>query len=1224
MSFNLSKEEKEALKELSNLQNIQFADARLNDITLRRGIMENIESDLVATVANKTLDDDKDLEYIDSIISGKDTSENARLIDFFAKSISVALMTGYFQSLNNDRNIDNPPEFGYSDLGLTFQTALISAMSDFISFDKAKNLLEVGLGVSLRVCDRNTYFENEYYHEDIKVLSDILTADIDDGYNKNILDAIGNNGDIRTSIDTYMEDLMAVYTIIFEDGFGTKPYAGVLKDSSGFITISDDSSVSAKKIEQGASTLQRLATRITKRMTGNITISDSRQFNYDEIFSSDTPVFFPKKILEYALGRESTLNITKNIYKQSAYAVSWEAYSQNYVFKNLKTILIRGIYCAIEKVLLSDGKIKSNFISREFTSTVTDYNKFIADVLIDASTYNKVFKYVSKLIDSLKTVCILTKYPYLANKIAGINIRVSCQVNSNAFTADSGVSTYLFKDLIAANSNEIFALPQDLTDGRTSSTNVNISVNVYEYQYDVNPMLSQAEPLFGYIIQKQNQKRNKASNWNNILIGESTAGKELYASKTSDIKLQNNFTHNIIAGSRSGKGVMTMNILASAIASKKPIFYIDRKPDMSSMLYNIVGDRQFIINGGNYVPDFDLNGVFDEVSGPAMSTWRSANSYLSSNPRIMELFGVANTSYQGVLGDYIYFRAVMFCLGLCCLRTKLRGRDNELYSRFNGDKGIVIVIDELTGFQGSISKLFSTISSPMVQKALNMGDIDKVITQRTDLENKIRVATMKMNEATKESARMQQEAEIEKLQRQISQLVDEQALYAGTLFSKITESYSLLVTLKNAGFKNKEYNYSDIFVLGQYLDANYYASSLTSSNKGAVSSVFFPLTSKKDEYYAAYKGADIVRSFLEELGELDWFLGRNPDYDYGGKSMNPQAQKVCDIDGNWDYIGRHSCNEVRGLDSANFRHVLFKPYLVLNSHEENDPPTEFGSNPECQYVTQCARRVNETAGGENLWETVRLKHLQPDVKGVANLNNPMYNHLEEGIGFKGLIRETLLTTKEGRQAADSIDEYIVSVLKESGDIANYVAKEMGFDSWQDLIFDLSPKGMFSFTDMINAVTNKRLYTLESRLPLYAKLGVLGSVDAEAESSEGKVLYDFDSAFANLSSEDNASSDVSKEIITPSDDSPSTTASSNRGNFDLMYADSFDTAPESTQEPQKEMDKFSIEDFRLMADIIARGSIPEIERQSGKRIFGTPLYDKCVEIYLANILKEVQR
>lgn len=1146
MSVNLSTEELGSLKELYNLNNIKFTDARYNNTVARENIINNISRLLIAASLDKSLYVPKEADEVQRIIDNKTDSKAV----VFGESVAIALLMGYLQSLNNDRAIEETPEFGYKGLDEAFQTAVLTYMNEFSNPANADRLLECGLGIKIRECSEAEYFKNEYYHQDIATLSKILTADIDDGYNKKMKETLGSIDDIVTSMDSYMEDLKATYTLLLEDGFGIQPYVGVLSDTDGFLTIADDSN-EATIIKKGELTLKKLSNRLYSRISDSVRVSDSRQFDYADIFKSDVPVYFPWKMVEYVMGRESTLNLNKNIYKSSVYSVSWESYSENYVYPNLREVLLRGVYKAFEKVLLDSNKIEVEFVSPEFV--LTDYKEFVLDYLSDTDIYNSVFKYVSKIVASLKCCYILTKYPYLANKIAAINLRVTCESKSKSFSTDTKVARELFGDLIASNNKEEFFPPIDLTRGRASATNVAISINIFEYQYDINPMLSHAEPLFGYTIQKQNQKRGRTSNWDNILIGEEVSGKELYASKTSDIKLQNNFIHNIIAGSRSGKGVMTMNILASALVSGKPVFYLDRKPDMASMMYELSGGTQFIVNGGLVNSEFDIYNHFDESTGDAMTPWKKTVSYLNANPKILELFDVSNTGYQSVLGDYIYFRAFMFCMGICVLRTKLAGKNDKLRNEvFNGNDGVVIVIDELTGFQTSMGRLFSTISSTLVQKALVMDDVDKILDKKADLEAKIRVAQTKITESDKESVKIQQEAEIRKLQHQIDGLIDVQSLYAGTLFAKIRDSFVTLQSQKVAGFKNKEFSYSDIFVLGQFLDANYYASSLTSKTKGSLSPVFFPLTSTKEDYYAAYKGADIIRSFLEELGQSDWFLGRNPDYNYGGKSENPDAKRVTDIDGNWDYVGTHSCNEIRGIDSASFNHVLFKPYLVLNTHLENDPPTVLSSDLRYQYVTQCANRVNETAGGIDLWETVRLKHIRSDVKPDVTKDNPRYDCLEEGVGFKGLVQETLLTTS-GDNISD-IDDYIKRILGKSGDIANYVAKEMGYTSWQELIFDLSPEGLFSFDDIVNAVINKPLYTKESRLPLYAKLGTLENNEPTSSSQRES----FDDRFGNIFEEANntvetLTSNIQEEDIQSSRDGVSQNISNERIPDDVLLS-----------------------------------------------------------------------
>ena len=68
----------------------------------------------------------------------------------------------------------------------------------------------------------------------------------------------------------------------------------------------------------------------------------------------------------------------------------------------------------------------------------------------------------------------------------------------------------------------------------------------------------------------------------------------------------------IIAGSRSGKGVLTLNMLINVIGCGAPLFYLDGKPDMATLLwklqkkYNI--DRAIVIDGLSYEGVSDIDG----------------------------------------------------------------------------------------------------------------------------------------------------------------------------------------------------------------------------------------------------------------------------------------------------------------------------------------------------------------------------------------------------------------------------------------------------------------------------------------------------------------------------------------------------------------------------------------------------------------------------------------
>ena len=1113
-NFYLSNEDKTYLQKIYEQRDVQIPDSRYNQV--RVSLQNDLAGILISSITSTDIIvDDSSLE---SLLSGVRLAENRFEEDArdFSLGFASALILGYFQSYNYDRETDvsHVVEFGYNSLDAEF-CAIISK-ADCLPANKkvAECLIQNGLGVKIRDCDASEYFSTpEYYKSDIKYLYECLLVEDTDGYNTKMLNAIANESTFITALGAVMADLDTVYKYLFEDGFGTKPYVGVYRGDSSFITI--DNKLNSKEITNGRVVLKQFADRITRIISSKVVISDKRQFDYDEIYSNpDKVVYFPYKILEYALGRESTLRVNEYKYAMSASSVSWDKYYKEYVSGNLKQILLYGYYKALEEVLYANDAITSGFTTTKFASdnnlvSDEDYSIFVSDALIKYSM--NVQQLFRRLQNSISCAYILSRYSFLANQISAFALRVTNGVDFNCFTVGYNMSETLFKNLVSSNSNERFTSPIDITSGRVSKRGVDLSCHVYEYQYDVNPILSSAEPLFGYVIQRQNQKRGVPCNWDRILIGESSSGTELYASSNEDIKLQNYFIHNIYAGSRSGKGVMTMNILASAVASGKPVFYLDGKPDMGSMLYGLSNGEQFIVNSGTYEREYDTTKSFDENSGDALLFWREKSlPYLKENPKILNLFDLNAPSYTSVLGDYIYFRAFMFCIGLCVLRSKMKGLSDDVRdSYFNGDSGIVIIVDELTRFQTSMAKIFGSFESTMVKKAREFGDTDSVLQRKEELERQIDVLQLKVEEAQrgknpKESTILELTNKIEKLRVEINNLFDVQALYAASLYLKIRDSYTSLINSKVASFKDKEFKYSDIFVLGQILDADYYASSIKTTNKGTISPVFFPMKSDGSGFYSGYNNADIVRSFLEEFGDEDWFLGRNPGYNYADKTEGSQVKKWLDDNGNWSYVGAHTANEVRHKEDASFSSILFKSYLVLNMHyEENPANTTYNekgepvaSDPKFQYVTQCRDRVNKTAGTD-LWKDIRVKHLNEAAKEAYSEDSPQYNELDEGVGFAGLVRDTMLTSDPTLAQNVNMDDIIAQALSKSGKAANYVATKMGYSCWQDLIFDFSPRGLFSFDDIVNAVLYPEKYSYESRLPLYAKLGV--SVDTSSST-----------------------------------------------------------------------------------------------------------------------------
>lgn len=108
--------------------------------------------------------------------------------------------------------------------------------------------------------------------------------------------------------------------------------------------------------------------------------------------------------------------------------------------------------------------------------------------------------------------------------------------------------------------------------------------DVFKFMYVSDAKAYNGEILFAYKVYSQIITANQKISSDNIIIG-----KKLKDGLPYSINLrspQQIFT-TIVAGSGSGKGVLTLSILAGLYAAGHPVAYIDYKPDMAATLWNL-------------------------------------------------------------------------------------------------------------------------------------------------------------------------------------------------------------------------------------------------------------------------------------------------------------------------------------------------------------------------------------------------------------------------------------------------------------------------------------------------------------------------------------------------------------------------------------------------------------------------------------------------------------
>ncbi|MEM4385663.1 MAG: hypothetical protein QXD03_03855 [Candidatus Anstonellales archaeon] len=133
----------------------------------------------------------------------------------------------------------------------------------------------------------------------------------------------------------------------------------------------------------------------------------------------------------------------------------------------------------------------------------------------------------------------------------------------------------------------------------------------------------------------------------------------------------------IIAGSRSGKGVLTLNILLTVIGCGTPLFYLDGKPDMAALLWKL--QEKHGIKNSMVVDGIGYKGITDVDRKPYVAPY--ANNILKSMRDER-----ANSILEDNFGVMVYLKAMM-CILLACTYYK------EQMGTCYGD--IFVVFDEV-------------------------------------------------------------------------------------------------------------------------------------------------------------------------------------------------------------------------------------------------------------------------------------------------------------------------------------------------------------------------------------------------------------------------------------------------------------------------------------------------------------------------------------------------
>ena len=784
------------------------------------------------------------------------------------------------------------------------------------------------------------------------------------------------------SIEMLVNSILEGYSKLFEAGFQLKRPVGILGDGVLY-------SLSGNELKRDALDPIARAGRESIINKMGLTVCEERSVNQianiiltGKASKNDTKpsrsgrLYFPLKMVEYAYGRvqSESLNVGgKTNYGNLSDAKTWKGYAEKEVRPSLTSIFKR------VAELLCEGKDENITFEEE----------------------NQIKEKLNSLVNVFLTCAVISEYN--AKKPDILRIKVYDPYDS----LRGNVATEIVERAYGSGGGE-----------KGISQNPIIEGDYKEFVHEVDHILYNAEPLFAYKAATAYREQGKEINRNNMLIGLMD-GSSILPIGSGGIDLTKNLSHGFIAGSRSGKGLQTQLVIANSLLSKTPIFYVDNKPDMGSLIKFLCEDA-FVVNGGNVTTNPEDGTDYFEM-------FRNPNHFVREDTPdyVKRQFGSDYSS----LGNFYYVRSVLLIMSIIALRVEAP----ELLDNLGGQNGIVAVIDELANASDGLNNLMQFKGLSNIART---GFYNEYIEYLVNMKN-YPILLQEWEEAGSKGTKPKEPKE-PKIKP------DKGAYWFAAFYKSLADSILEIQRLDKAGLRNSEVRKSDVFVLSQVLHE-------PSSN---VSELFARRNKESNNPSVGILSNDVLSS-LCMIGNTDGFIGYNagkPNYLGQRNQVSKAYGKLDQYARNFAYVESIVGNGKRQIESGSVAYanqaVYYKPFLMFSDGSENG------------YFVKNAFKYAEAAG-------IDIKDL---IARNEDPNRP--GHLDPRVGFKEYLLDN-----------GSTEEGIKSTLRKSADIANFVVKNIiGYPgNWSDFIFDLRPEWIFSIDQVVNAFKNGGFASVKIRL-----------------------------------------------------------------------------------------------------------------------------------------------
>lgn len=722
--------------------------------------------------------------------------------------------------------------------------------------------------------------------------------------------------------------------------------------------------------------------------------------------------YFPYKLLEYAYGRNPS-NEESKTYNYATIRKSGTSVGVSTKWKDFGTKIVEDVKLTIE----------DSIVAYCLDILKTGYDKeAIRNAIRQPKNIKDIQGYIEYVADSLSTCIIITDYKSNNAKPVLLKLRVCDPKN---MVGDDLITEIIYK---------AFSGNTGGSDGVRLSSGLNSTdsrqYGVYEYGHEFNHLLSNAMPLFAYKAYEKLKEKGEAITYKDLVLGQSTDG-TILRNGTHGLILDKNLFHYINAGSRSGKGVMTLNLVAAALLSNKAVIYLDNKPDMVSMLAQLCGGKEygnekgplfFGLNGSNNVDDKQHQFTHEDK-------WINRDNIPIE---AVTLFGEPSWRKYG---DIFYMRAFTLAFGIILARGLDGGHGKMNDPAYNGTDGIFLVCDETNVLQENFKIIGQILADKIPLQA------KKFISMSSSLKSLYK-------EANSENARKGANLKYESAKRDFEEAFNAHKFYALSYLNTLSDNIAYIYQKSLAGFLPKEAECSDILVIGQNLeqtpiDKDTITAAVSSgrlSGEGSGTNGLGGTQIAKD-----IKGASSIPLAHFVFSSADALIGYNslyPEYLAQMDSTSKACGKLDLVANNFCYLPNFKISAsseespgvqlTKGLANADSS-VYFKPYLILNNSSQ-------------AYTSQMFDRV-ANAG-----------LTQEDV--INEYPNNDGNDISPYIGFPEYM--SLMGVSD-----------IPERLKKGADIANMVVGQVlgypddgsGRPLWLQFVTDLRPEWLVSVRDV---------------------------------------------------------------------------------------------------------------------------------------------------------------